>query len=125
MNSILNLLHRRAHHQYRMYLNNSSIFSGFTLPPYWMTIFSATSSEVSVRTTSRICAHTSFASSLEAVFPVPIAQIGSYAIIVFSTCSSPILVTLFLPDFRYVPTFHPPLAALTFHRRKRSASSHV
>ena len=27
------------------------------------------------------------ASSLVAVFPVPIAQIGSYAIIVFSTCS--------------------------------------
>ena len=29
-----------------------------------------------------------FASSLVAVFPVPIAQIGSYAIIVFATCSS-------------------------------------
>ena len=29
-----------------------------------------------------------FASSLVAVFPVPIAQIGSYAIIVFFTCSS-------------------------------------
>ena len=29
-----------------------------------------------------------FASSLVAVFPVPIAHIGSYAIIVFSTCSA-------------------------------------
>ena len=37
---------------------------------------------------SRISFMLLFASSLVAVFPVPIAHIGSYAIIVFSTCSS-------------------------------------
>ena len=39
------------------------MFSGLTLPPYWIRISSATSGENCSLTTLRICAHTSFASA--------------------------------------------------------------
>ena len=55
----------------------SLMFSGFTLPPYWIRTASAASGETASATTLRMCAHTSFASAEEEDLPVPIAQIGS------------------------------------------------
>ena len=61
-------------------LNNSFAFEGFTQPPYCILMFSATSLLYNPSTTLLINLQASFASSDEAVFPVPIAQTGSYAI---------------------------------------------
>src|SRR5699024_448735 len=57
----------------------SSTFAGFTEPPYWMRMASAVSSSYRVASVARTCPHISFASALVADLPVPIAQIGSYA----------------------------------------------
>ena len=54
-----------------------AIVSGFTLPPYWMRIFSAASLLNTSATVARMAAQTSSACSKVAVLPVPIAQIGS------------------------------------------------
>ena len=60
---------------------------GLTDPPYWIRIASAASCPCSRATTERIYPIVSFACSFVAVNPVPIAQIGSYAITVSLTCS--------------------------------------
>ena len=69
-------------------VNRSFAFSDFTLPPYWIITQFATSFPYIFSISSLIHFIVSFASSFVAVFPVPIAQIGSYAIIVFVTSSS-------------------------------------
>ncbi len=57
--------------------NNSSIFDGLTEPPYKILTFSATELPYNDSMTFLIAKIVSSACSLEAVFPVPIAQIGS------------------------------------------------
>src|SRR5699024_1472636 len=66
----------------------SLMFAGFTEPPYWTRTLSATSSLYNAAIFLRAVPHISFASSLVADFPVPIAQIGSYAMTTFSTSSA-------------------------------------
>ena len=57
--------------------NSSAAFPAFTEPPYWMRIASAVASSYTSAIHSRMPLHTSSACSVVAVFPVPIAQIGS------------------------------------------------
>ena len=59
---------------------NSSILFSFTLPPYWIRIASAVALSYNDATVALINPHVSSATSAVAVLPVPIAQIGSYAI---------------------------------------------
>src|SRR5690625_1619265 len=66
----------------------SLMFAGFTEPPYWTRTLSATSSLYNEAIFLRTAPHISFASSLVADFPVPIAQIGSYAMTTFSASSA-------------------------------------
>lgn len=58
-----------------------------TLPPYKILILSATTAPYISRILVRIAAHTSCACSAVATLPVPIAHIGSYAIIQLITFS--------------------------------------
>ena len=57
--------------------SRSLAFSGFTDPPYWTRTESAIRAPARSRSKPRICAWTSCASAVVAVFPVPIAQTGS------------------------------------------------
>ena len=66
---------------------SSAMLPGFTEPPYWMRTFAAGSAPNSASTTRRMWAHMFWASSEVAVRPVPIAQIGSYAMTSEPTCS--------------------------------------
>ena len=56
---------------------SSSMLEVLTLPPYWIRIASDTSSEYNSLITLRMNPQVSSAISGVAVFPVPIAQIGS------------------------------------------------
>ena len=67
----------------------SAAFSGFIEPPYWIRTASATSSPYVSATMARIPACASWAIAGVAVRPVPIAQTGSYAIVVSATRSAP------------------------------------
>src|SRR5690606_6674728 len=66
---------------------SSAMLPGFTDPPYWIRTDSPASAPNSEATTARMCAHMACASSAVAVRPVPIAQIGSYAMTIDPTCS--------------------------------------
>src|ERR1017187_908624 len=67
--------------------SNSFAFAGFTLPPYWMRVLAATDLSNIAASSSRMNACTSCACAGVAVFPVPIAHAGSYAITVSSIAS--------------------------------------
>ena len=56
---------------------SSGAVAAFTDPPYWIRIASAVASSYTSAMQARIPAQTSSACSVVAVFPVPIAQIGS------------------------------------------------
>ena len=56
---------------------SSAALAGFTDPPYWMRTVAAASAPASSATVARIDAHTAWASSVVAVRPVPMAQMGS------------------------------------------------
>ena len=66
----------------------SATLLGFTEPPYCTRTLSATAWPKSAATVSRTTLHIFCASSWLADLPVPIAQIGSYAITSEETCSS-------------------------------------
>jgi hypothetical protein len=68
--------------------NSSLAFPDFTLPPYCIITHSAVSFPYIFVISSLIFFILEFASSEVAVFPVPIAQIGSYAIIISFISSS-------------------------------------
>ena len=67
---------------------SSAMLPGFTDPPYWMRTPSAAAAPAVSPTTERTVAHMAWASSDVAVRPVPIAQIGSYAITIDATASA-------------------------------------
>ena len=67
--------------------NSSFAFEGLQLPPYKMEIESAISEDYWVVRVSRINKCIASACAAVAVKPVPIAQIGSYAIVVCTICS--------------------------------------
>ena len=65
----------------------SAALDALTDPPYWTRIDAAASRPNSSPTCRRMRPHTSWASSGEAVRPVPMAQMGSYAMTSAPTCS--------------------------------------
>ena len=67
---------------------SSAMFSGFTLPPYWMMTSFAVSGPYFASTQPRMKAAISFAWADVAVFPVPMAHTGSYAMTVLSISSA-------------------------------------
>ena len=74
----------------------SLMLFGLTLPPYWIRVASATSWLATSATVVLTNAHISFASLAVDDLPVPIAQIGSYAITTCFNCSSDKPATAFL-----------------------------
>src|SRR5690606_39460339 len=67
--------------------NSSGAFVGLQLPPYSIDVCCATSSPYFPAICFLITACISCACSVEAVFPVPMAQIGSYAITILPKSS--------------------------------------
>ena len=56
---------------------SSAALAPFTEPPYWTRTDAAASAPNASATVARTTAHVSWASSALAVFPVPMAQMGS------------------------------------------------